>query len=123
MKFELDQTDRHLTIRSYGAREIVVGDQRLTRPVVLCGASIDIDLLPPTLEQLGPDHIERLCALGVDLLLIGTGARQVFLDPALTAPLLSRGIGCEAMDTAAACRTYNILSGEGRNVAAALIIE
>jgi|LNFM01.1.fsa_nt_gb uncharacterized protein len=122
MKFELDQTDRHLTIRSYGAREIVVGDQRLTRPVVLCGASIDIDLLPPTLEQLGPAHIERLCALGVDLLLIGTGSRQVFLDPALTAPLLSRGIGCESMDTAAACRSYNVLIAESRSVAAALFM-
>jgi uncharacterized protein len=122
MKFELDQTARHLTIRGYSAREIIVGDQHLTRPVVLCGELIDIDLLPQTLEGLTSAHIERLCALGADLLLIGTGPRQVFLDPALIAPVLSRGIGCETMDTAAACRSYNVLVAESRSVAAALFM-
>jgi len=54
--------------------------------------------------------------------LIGTGARFQFPEPALLAPLQKAGIGVEVMDTQAACRTYNILLGEGRSVAAALIL-
>lgn len=122
MKFELDQSSRHLTVRAYGAREFLVGDRRITRPVVLCGAQVDEQLLPDDIAALNEGHIERLCALGTDLLLIGTGPRQVFLAPALSALVLSRGIGCEAMDTAAACRSYNVLVAESRSVAAALFM-
>jgi len=56
-----------------------------------------------------------------EILLIGTGARQHFLAPALLRPLLAAGIGVETMDTQAASRTYNILMAEGRRVVAALI--
>jgi uncharacterized protein len=54
--------------------------------------------------------------------LLGTGATFIFPEPALLAPLRKAGIGVEVMDTAAACRTYNILLGEERNVVAALIV-
>jgi len=57
-----------------------------------------------------------------ELVLIGTGAKFEFPEPARLAPLRSAGIGVEVMDTAAACRTYNILLGEGRGVVAALIV-
>lgn len=122
MKFELDQTSRHLTVRAYSAREFVVGDQRIARPVVLCGERIDLELLPDRPEALSSVHVEGLCALGTDLLLIGTGTRQVFLPPALSALVLSKGIGCETMDTAAACRSYNVLVAESRSVAVALFL-
>lgn len=122
MKFELDQSARHLTVRAYSTREFHVGDQRITRPVVLCGPQVDIDLLPPLVEELTAVHVERLCALGTDVLLFGTGARQVFLESALTSIILGRGIGCEIMDTAAACRCYNVLIAESRSVAAALFL-
>ena len=122
MKFELDQTSRHLTVRAYGAHEFLVGDRRITRPVVLCGAAIDERLLPDEIADLDETHVERLCALGTDLLVIGTGPRQVFLAPRLSALVLSRGIGCETMDTAAACRSYNVLIAESRSVAAALVM-
>jgi len=57
----------------------------------------------------------------VEILLIGCGARMEMLDPALRAVMKERGIGCDAMDTGAACRTYNVLMAEARRVAAALI--
>jgi len=62
-------------------------------------------------------------ALRPEVLLIGTGPRQVFPDRALLAPLHAARVGFEVMDTAAACRTYNVLVGEGREVAAALIVD
>ena len=56
-------------------------------------------------------------------MLFGTGDRLRFLHPSVTAPLMARGIGIETMDTAAACRTYNFLAGEGRRVLAALLVD
>ncbi len=122
MKFELDQSSRHLTVRAYTEHAFVVGDRHITQPVVLCGDRIDVDLLPDRPEALTVAHIERLCELGTDLLLIGAGARQVFLAPALSALVMSKGIGCETMDTAAACRSYNVLVAESRSVAVALFM-
>lgn len=58
---------------------------------------------------------------GVEMVLLGTGDRQVLISPALAAPLQRLGIGVEAMSTQAAARTYNILMSEGRRVVAALI--
>jgi len=57
-----------------------------------------------------------------EIILLGTGNTQIFLDPALTAELQGIGIGVEVMTTPAAARTYNILMSEGRLVVAALII-
>ena len=57
----------------------------------------------------------------VEILLIGTGSRMALLPAALRADLKSLGVGIEIMDTGAACRTYNLLAGEGRRVAAALL--
>ena len=57
-----------------------------------------------------------------EIILLGTGASFVFPDRARLAPLYNAGLGVEVMDTPAACRTYNILLGEGRNVVAALIL-
>ena len=58
---------------------------------------------------------------GTEVVLIGTGSRQLMLPQSVTAPLLRLGIGVEAMTTQAAARTYNILMSEGRRVVAALI--
>jgi uncharacterized protein len=71
-----------------------------------------------TLESLEP----VVAAAGeVEILLIGTGARFTLVPPALRQALKEKGIAADAMDTGAACRTYNVLRAEGRRVAAALI--
>lgn len=66
-------------------------------------------------------HFERIAALRPEVVIIGSGARQRFLSPALLRPLMAARIGVETMDTAAACRTYNVLVHEGRRVLAALL--
>ena len=65
----------------------------------------------------------QLATLEAELVILGSGTRNRFPPPAWLAPLMARRLGLETMDTAAACRTYNILAGEGRNVVAALILE
>lgn len=74
-------------------------------------------------EDLRPEHFAQLAEHDTELILFGSGQRLRFAPPAWMQPLMARRIGVETMDTAAACRTFNILTGEGRNVIAALILE
>jgi len=60
-------------------------------------------------------------SVDVEVLLIGCGPRMVLLPSALRRQIREAGIGMDAMDTGAACRTYNVLISEGRRAAAALI--
>lgn len=73
-------------------------------------------------DDLAEDHFNQLARLTPELVLLGTGARQRFPSPRLHAGLIAARIGLETMDTGAACRTYNILASEGRQVLAALLI-
>jgi uncharacterized protein len=75
------------------------------------------------LQALTAAHFEQVLALRPELVIFGSGARLRFVSPALSRSLIEHGIGMETMDTAAACRTYNVLAAEGRSVVAALIIE
>jgi len=77
---------------------------------------------PRTVAELAREHIQQLAALKPEVAIIGTGRRLQWPNRALLTPLMEAGIGFEIMDTAAACRTYNILSYEGRVVAAALMM-
>lgn len=68
-------------------------------------------------------HFESLSLLNIELVIFGSGLRNRFAQPQWLQPLIAKRIGIESMDTAAACRTYNVLVAEGRRVAAALILE
>jgi uncharacterized protein len=74
-------------------------------------------------EDLTPDHFAQLATLEAELIIFGSGVRNRFPPPAWLQPLMARRMGLETMDTPAACRTYNILASEGRNVVAALVLE
>ena len=74
-------------------------------------------------EHLRAEHFEQLLALAPELVIFGSGQRLRFAAPALMRSLIERRIGVETMDTAAACRTYNVLAHEGRAVVAALLLE
>jgi uncharacterized protein len=76
-----------------------------------------------TLEEADPSSLAPVitAAQALDLLVLGTGRHFALAPPALVAALRAVGVSVEAMDTAAACRTYPQLAAEGRRVAAALI--
>jgi uncharacterized protein len=73
--------------------------------------------------DISAEHLETAAGLDPEVLLIGTGISLEFPDMELTYQLMERGIGVEVMDTAAACRTYNVLMHEGRRVALALLVQ
>ena len=74
------------------------------------------------LAALTPNHFEQVLALAPEVVIFGSGERLQFVSPALYQCLIAARIGIETMDTAAACRTYNVLASEGRSVVAALLL-
>jgi uncharacterized protein len=67
-------------------------------------------------------HLHLLVKMSPKVLLLGVGEKSQILPQDLLDPFINAGIGVEVMTTGAACRTYNVLMAEGRNVVAALII-
>lgn len=122
MKIDFDQHPGTLTIAAYGPGWIRVRDRLIECPCVISPSTVHTDLLPPQLADLSWLHFEQLCRLSPEIILLGTGARQSFIDYAIVRELAERGIGLEAMDTGAACRSFNILTGEERAVIAALFM-
>ncbi|MDR3003101.1 MAG: MTH938/NDUFAF3 family protein [Acidovorax sp.] len=74
-------------------------------------------------EELTAEHFAQLAEQPVEVVIFGSGAKLRFVPPAWLAPLMAKRIGVETMDTSAACRTFNVLSQEGRPVLAALLVE
>lgn len=101
--------------------EIRVADSTYTSSVILTLDTVELwDVTG--FEALGAEHFRKLSELGVEVVVLGTGRELQFPDPGLTRSLVTNQIGLEVMDTAAACRTYNILAADDRRVAAGLIL-
>ena len=86
------------------------------------GEDVETSLRPQTLDELSEADLDAVFALQPEIVVLGSGARQRFPDTRLLAVILARGIGCEVMDTGAACRTYNVLVSESRRAVAALFL-
>jgi len=122
MKLQPDKFDVPV-INGYGPGWIAISGQTITRSVIVNSRGRPLDWDCSAFDELHEGHFSRLVELKPELILFGSGLRQRFAAPAWLATLMERRIGVEAMDTAAACRTYNILAGEGRHVVAALLLE
>ena len=122
MKLHVSAPGSAQRITAYGEHYVVVnGERRETSAVVLPERTVAWE--NRSFDALTGEDFAFLAGLGVDIVLLGTGARQRFPHPRLTAPLAQAGIGLEVMDMKAACRTYNILVAEERKVGLALLFE
>jgi uncharacterized protein len=122
MKFTLDRPATPHVVRAYAPGLIRIGEREFARSVIVSAQTLVDDWRPQHVGELVAADLEPALALQPEVLLLGSGARQVFPAPDLLAQLYAARIGFEVMDTGAACRTYNVLVAEGRAVAAALII-
>jgi len=122
VRFSLDIDTQRYYIRAYGPGWIKVNDQEIRRSAIVGPERLVTDWPPQTFADLEEIHFEALLSMEPEIVLLGTGNRQRFPRPPLTRTLLARGVGVEVMDTAAACRTYNVIMLEGRRVAAALLL-
>ena len=121
MHFAQDDCSSDLLIRGYGDGVITIGNLQFARSLILTRDSLMADWRPQHVAELLHDDFVPILEIRPEVLVLGTGKALTFPSPALTARLLQLGIGVEIMDTAAACRTYNILLSEQRNVVAALL--
>jgi uncharacterized protein len=122
MKLQPDKFDVQ-SISGYGPGWIGVDGEKITRSVIISSSGERIDWPLERFEDLGAAHFAQLALVQADVVIFGSGSRIRFPDAAWLTPLIARRIGVETMDTAAACRTYNILAQEGRSVAVALLLE
>jgi len=122
MKFHLQSPTSNIVTGS-GPGWIRVGTQDYRENIVLTADGVTPGFAPNGWEGLAEPDFARLLATSAEIVLLGTGATQRFPHPRVTAPLFGARVGLEVMDTRAACRTYNILVAEGRNVVAAMIVE
>lgn len=124
MKMIQDTADPEIhRLRGFSAGRLTIGARDYADGVILSGATLLEARLPPAAAGLGPSHGELILELDPEIVLVGTGQRQVFPAREFLGTFLSRGVGVEVMDTGAACRTYNVLIAEGRHVVAALLVD
>ncbi|MBH9554202.1 Mth938-like domain-containing protein [Inhella gelatinilytica] len=121
MKFQLDQPEGVNNITRMEPGRVWVGPEAHERAVLVPWQGAAQAWAPATFEQLSREHFAPMLALRPELVILGTGPRHRFAHPALYRDLIEAGIGLEAMELHAACRTFNVLAGEGRKVLAALL--
>jgi uncharacterized protein len=121
MRFTQDSASSINVIRAYGGGELRINDDTYQGAVIVTPSVVIPEPDVKTLEDLRHVDVARLVALKPELVLLGTGARQSFPPAAFGAQFLKAGIGFEVMDTGAACRTFNVLVMESRQVAALLL--
>ncbi len=121
MHFAKQDYDSPLLVRAYEDGQVTVGAQSYRSSIILSRAGI-VDWRPQHHLELTTEDLYPLRDLRPEIVLLGTGSALHFPSPSLTAVLLEAGIGVEVMGTAAACRTFNVLLGEDRDVVMALML-
>jgi uncharacterized protein len=122
MKLHLTQAENNHLITGYGDGFVEVNKLRYTQHLIIMPQELILDWSATGFNQLATPHFTDLVKLNPEVVLLGTGQTHRFAHPKLTTALIEKNIALECMTTHAACRTYNILMSEGRNVAAALFI-
>lgn len=126
MKLHADRPQEH-SISSYGPGWITINGTRHTGSLLLSSRLGLLPWNPVSFAQLDAGVLESAINLGGDvcpeLLILGSGDQHRLLHPRHSAGLAGRRVGVETMDTGAACRTFNILAGEGRHVMALLLVD
>ncbi|HYP67090.1 MAG TPA: Mth938-like domain-containing protein [Thiobacillaceae bacterium] len=122
MKLHLSNPSGLNGITGYGDRYVEINHRRHTTSLVITPQALYLeDWAGLGFEELNEDHFARLAQLKPEMVLLGTGAKLRFPHPRLSRALAEARIGLDVMDSRAACRTYNILMAEGRNVLALIL--
>lgn len=123
MKFAEDHNSARYKITAYEANSIGINGNNVESSLILSPMDLILDWEPKEYEHLQAEHLGALYQLDAEVILLGTGQKQVFPDKSVLKVLAQNRIGFEIMDTQAACRTFNILMAEGRTVVAGLFLK
>jgi uncharacterized protein len=122
MKLNLTTAENNYLITAYSESYIEVNKQRHAGSLILMPQELILDWDVKSFSDLIEKHLSEIAEFNTEVVLLGTGEKHQFLHPKIYQSLTVKGIPIECMTTAAACRTYNILMSEHRNVLAALIL-
>jgi uncharacterized protein len=122
MRFTQDSTSASNLVRAYGSGELRVNDNVYRSTIIVSASAVQAAPDIRGMEDLAGLDPSRILSQGPELVLLGTGPRQIFPAASFRAQFLSAGIGFEVMDTGAACRTFNVLVAEQRPVVALLML-
>ena len=126
MKLHLTSAENQHLITGYSSGEsgrfVEINKQRHTRNLIVMSKKLILDWQATDFSSLSEADFVQIVDLKPEVVLLGTGEKHQFLHPKIVQKLTENNIPLECMTTAAACRTYNFLMSEGRNVAAALIL-
>jgi uncharacterized protein len=123
MQIHLDTGDKdEYFIRAYEPGRIRINQESYSSSLIVSPRALHPDWPVSHPDQLRREHLHSILELKPELVLIGTGARLQFPPASILQDLVASAIGYEVMDTAAACRTYNVLMSERRLVVAGLIL-
>ncbi|MHB9119791.1 MAG: Mth938-like domain-containing protein [Burkholderiales bacterium] len=123
MKLHLNDARGNNQFTGYGDGYVQINGENYSASLIVLPTQIIQDWHEGGVAALSEVHFERMLELDCEIVLLGTGKVLRFPHPSLSRSLLHARVGLEVMDSAAACRTYNILLAEGRKVAAALLLE
>lgn len=123
MKLHLDDHTGIHAIDAYDAGGVTIDGRRYAGSLIVSARSVTAAWPVDHAAQLTEGHLAAIEAHEVEIVLLGAGHVRRGVDPRLMVWFAERGMGLEVMDSGAACRTYNVLAGEGRSVAAAIIVE
>lgn len=118
MQLNLERPDYTWYLRGADGRHALVNEREIIASFVIAPEALVEDWPVTDAKTMEPGDLAPMFALQPELIVLGTGPRQVFPSPAVLHACLSQGIGFEVMDNAAAARTYSVLAGEGRRVVA-----
>ncbi len=123
MKFSEEHDDKQFVITGYDDQSIHINNQHFNQGFILTLDHFKPDWTPRIYADLEVTHLNDIFELKPELILLGTGEKQVFPPKEIYLSLIHSKIGFEVMNTQAACRTFNILTADNRNVAAALFFK
>ncbi len=122
MKLHLADTRNRYSVTGYGPGYLAVNGIRYEQALIVSPDEEPQHWPVANLPALTAAATQSLLRGTPEIVILGTGPTQQFADPVRIRPLIEAGIGLEMMSTPAACRTYNILMGEGRRVVAAMFL-
>ncbi|MGV6809593.1 MAG: Mth938-like domain-containing protein [bacterium] len=123
MKFSQDLNQATYRITAQENHRIRVNDQWQTQSFIITPNALVEDWSVPNIQSLQANDCMTLLAHQPEVVILGTGQQQYFPEPSILKQFIQQNIGVEIMSTSAACRTFNILVGEGRHVVAGIIVD
>lgn len=123
MQLNLDNNTAQYQIKAYDAGIITINDTTYDQSLIVSPNTLISPWPVSEIQSLETEHLDAIIQLKPEVVLLGTGERLIFPQQELTAYMAKHKLSMEVMNNEALCRTYSVLTSEGRQVVAAIILD